>query len=121
MRYRKLSSDGDYVFGNGQIDFYRDVPDAVAQAVKTRLELWLGEWFLDTQEGTPYMQGVLGKHSEDLANATIQDRAIGAQGVVNIFDYQSDLDPVTRALTARFTVNTIYGPTTLEIENYKLY
>lgn len=121
MRYRKLSPTGDYVFGNGQKDFYRDVPEAVGQAVKTRLLLWLGEWFLDTTEGTPYMQGVLGKHSQDLANATIQDRAINTQGMVDIKNYQSNVNQEARAMTVQFNIDTIYGPSQVDMANYINY
>ncbi len=118
MRYRKLTADGDYTFGGGQADFYRDVPDAVGQAAKTRLLLWLGEWFLDVQEGTPYMQGVLGKHSIELANATIQSRVLATQGLTNITNYNAEKNPDERSLAVQFTIDTIYGPTAVEIENY---
>jgi len=121
MRYRKLSEDGDYTFGNGQKDFWRDEPDAVAQSVKTRLLLWLGEWFLDIGEGTPFLQGILGKYSEEQANITIQDRVVNTTGVTNIETYESLKDVNNRALSVTMTLNTIYGPTDLEISNYVNY
>ena len=43
MRYRKLDEDGDYSFGRGAADFWVNVPDAPAQAVRTRLALWQGQ------------------------------------------------------------------------------
>lgn len=121
MRYRKLTEDGDYTFGNGQMDFWRDVPEAVGQAVKTRLLLWLGEWFLDIEEGTPFMQGILGKYSITEADVTIQDRALGTQGILDLSNYQSELEPTTRALSAEFDIDTIYGPTAVQVANYANY
>ncbi len=53
MRYRREDENGDYSFGQGDATFLTDTPEAVAQAVKTRLALWRGQWFLDTEEGTP--------------------------------------------------------------------
>ena len=120
MRYRKLTG-GDYTFGNGQMDFYRDVPQAVGQACQTRLLLWLGEWFLDIQEGTPYLQSILGKHSQEAANVTIQDRALGTQGLTGLSGYQSEIDPDTRLMTVQFDIDTIYGPTKVQIQNYANY
>lgn len=121
MRYRKLSPTGDYVFGNGQKDFYRDIPEAVGQAVKTRLLLWLGEWFLDIDSGTPYMQGILGKYSIEKANVTIQDRVLRTQGVRGIQNYQSELEANSRSMTIQFDVDTVYGPTPVEVQNYGNY
>lgn len=121
MRYRKLSPSGDYVFGNSLLDFYIDTPDAVAQSVKTRLQLWLGEWFLNTDEGTPYMQGVIGKYNKETADTTIQDRILSTEGVTNFEDYESVIDPDTRLFSVSLTLNTIYGPTQLEISNYANY
>lgn len=118
MRYRRLSQTGDYTFGNNQNDFYRDVPAAVGQACETRLRLWLGEWFLDTAEGTPYMQGVLGKHSENQANVTIQNRVIGTLGLTGFNNYESTLNTETRALSVRFDIDTVFGPTKVQIQNY---
>lgn len=123
MRYRKLTADGDYSFGASQLDFYRDVPEAVGQAAQTRLLLWLGEWFLDTEEGTPYMIGILGKHPnlKERSDITIQDRVAGTQGFVDIDQYESIIDPETRLQTVNLSINTIYGPTLVQIENYKNY
>ena len=118
MRYRKLDADNDYVFGNGQKDFYRDVPAAVGQAALTRLLLWLGEWYLDITEGTPYIQGVLGKHGKTQADVTIQDRVLNTQGLTTIEDYNSEIDPNTRGMDVSFNINTIFGPTQLQVDNY---
>jgi hypothetical protein len=118
MRYRKLTSDGDYSFGSGQKDFYRDVPDAVGQAVKTRLELWLGEWFLNVDDGTPYLISVLGKQNKKTADTTIQNRILTTEGLVSIQEYESAIDPDTRRMSVTTTVNTVYGPTELDVANY---
>lgn len=121
MRYRKLSADDDYTFGNGQLDFWQDVPDAVSQACKTRILLWLGEWFLDITDGTPFMQGIFGKYSLEQANVTIQDRALGTQGLTNISNFTSSIDPDNRLMSCQFTIDTIYGPTDVDIQNQQNY
>lgn len=118
MRYRKLSPTGDYTFGSGQLNFYRDVPEAVGQAVQTRLNLWTGEWFLDSDEGTPYLEGILGKHSQTDANNVIIQRTSGTQGFADITEFSSEIDPNTRAMTVNETIDTIYGPTTVTLQNY---
>lgn len=127
MRYRKLTTDNDYSFGNGQLDFYRDVPEAVGQAVLTRLLLFLGEWYLNIEAGTPYFQGVLGKHSQLTADTTIQQSILnttdgqGAIAVTDISKYESTLNPDTRALDAETAIDTIYGPTQIQIQNYTIF
>lgn len=100
------------------MDFYRDVPAAVGQACDTRLRLWVGEWFLDNQEGTPYMQGVLGKHSKAQADATIQGRVLGTQGLTGFKNYESTLNSQTRRLSVRFDIDTVFGPTQVDLANF---
>ena len=111
MRYRKLTSDGDYSFGHQQYDFYRDSPEAVAQAVKTRLMLWLREWYLDLEDGTPWLDGILGKGTDLTADAFIRARILGTTGVVEIVDgtYSSTLDRDARKLSVSCTIDTVYG------------
>ncbi len=68
MRYRREDDDGDYTFGEGDDTWLVNSPEAVAQAIKTRFLLWYGQWFLDTTEGTPWIQSVLGKQKPDTYN-----------------------------------------------------
>lgn len=117
MRYRKLSPSGDYTFGNGLLNFWIDVPDAVAQAIKTRLQLWSGEWFLDVTEGTPWLVTVLGKHSQDEADITVQERVNDTQGMLQIANFDSDIDADDRKYSVTMTVNTIYGPTQIQMDS----
>lgn len=131
MKYRKLSPTGDYVFGGGLRDFYIDEPAAVGQAVRTRLLLWRGEWSFDTSQGTQYLDGILGKRTTQEADQTIQVRVLDttvplagggtAIGVTNIQKYESDRDTVRRSFSVQMTINTIFGPTAVDLQNYRNY
>lgn len=112
MRYRTLPPDDDYVFGQGPSEFLVDSPDAVAQAVRTRLRLSTGEWFLDTTEGTPYATEILGAGTQSLYDSAIKERVIGTPGVTSIDAYASSLGQ-DRALLVTMTISTQYGQTTL--------
>ena len=115
MRYRKLDANGDYTLGN-QAAFYVNQPEAVAQAVLTRLKLWTGEWFLNTTDGTPWMQEILGKRRVSVnPDAAIKQRILGTQGVKEITDYASSFDGNSRTLSVSCSLNTIYGTTTLSV------
>ncbi|CAB3729315.1 hypothetical protein LMG3458_04690 [Achromobacter deleyi] len=109
MRYRKMDANGDYSFGGQQADFHRDTPEAVAQAVKTRLMLLRGEWFLDTSEGMPWRTEVLGKRFEASYDGAIRERILGTPGVTGIAEYSSRLDAESRALAVAATISTLYG------------
>ena len=118
MRYRKLSATGDYMFGNGQADFLVNSPETVAQAVQTYLRLFLGEWYLNVNDGTPWLEGVLGYNSKEQADQTLISTILGIQGVQNISNWESTQDPTTRKYTSiSAVVDTIYGQTQLQMEN----
>lgn len=109
MRYRKLSRDGDYVIGGSSV-FLRNTPETVAQAVVTRLRLFLGEWFLDVTEGTPYQTQVLGRHTEATFNPAIRQRILETEGCTGIVEYESQFNPDTRELSVTAVIDTEYGP-----------
>jgi hypothetical protein len=111
MRYRKQDEDNDYVLGTGK-DFYVDEPAAVAQSVRTRLELATGEWFLDSEEGTAY-DDVLGSHTQNSRDIVLRDRALGTPGVNEITGYSSSVDRKTREFQVQINLDTIYGQTTV--------
>lgn len=109
MRYRKLDNTGDYSFGHGQADFYRDSPECVAQAVLTRLRLFAGEWFLDVSEGTPWTQAVLGMHTADTRGPALRERILNTEGVTEIISFDAVYNGETRKLTVNATIGTRYG------------
>lgn len=113
MRYRKQDENGDYTFGNGLNNFHIDNVDAVAQAIDTRLKLWVGEWFADVSDGTGWSQAILGKHSQNLYELTLRQRVLDTQGVISIQEFQSVLEPNTRSLVVTMVVETVYGQTDL--------
>jgi len=114
MRYRRLEAGtDDYSFGQGQVNFYKDDPVGVAQAVLTRLRLWLTEWFLDIEEGMPWVEGVLGKQQQTTADNTIRAHVLETQGVSSITDYGSQFNPDNRTLAVQIEIDTIYGPITI--------
>lgn len=114
MKYRKLDANGDYVFGKGAGNFYKDQPEAVGQAVRTRLGLVVGEWFLDITQGTPYNSQILGAGKIGLYDHAIQDVITNTQGVTGLVAYNSQVDPATRAASVTGTINTIYGVTAIQ-------
>lgn len=118
MRYRKLSATGDYMFGNGQADFLINSPAAVAQAIETELRLFLGEWYLNVNDGTPWLEGVLGYNSKEEADETLIAIILGVQGVQNLTNWNSTYDPTTRAYSSvSAIIDTLYGQTQLQMEN----
>lgn len=115
MKYRKQTETGDMVFGNGLLDFYIDTPEAVGQAVETRLKLWVGEWFLNVTEGTEYQTNVLGTGKSQSAGPVIRQRILETEGVTEIVSFDLNVNAETRRLSIESTINTIYGQTNIEV------
>lgn len=109
MRIRKVSADGDYVFGGDQASILRDSPDAVGVLVEARLNLWQEQWYLDATAGTPFEQQVLGRRTEGLRDAALRARILSTQGVVSLKGYNSVLDRQTRAFTVSAEIQTAYS------------
>jgi hypothetical protein len=107
MRYRVLDTLGDYTIGK---PFLVNSPECVAQAISTRLKLWRKEWFVDTTDGTPYNEQVLGKRNERSPDVAIKQRILGTPGVISIASFISAFDGNMRQLTITATVDTLYGP-----------
>lgn len=112
MRYRPLGPGGDYTIG---VPFLVNTPATVGQAVLTRLKLLKGEWFVDTSDGTPWYQSILGKHHGSNPDAFIKQRILATPGVVSIAAYSSTFDGPSRTFTISATINTVYGVTTITL------
>ena len=113
MRVRKLDSSGDMVFGGSQAAFYVDQAEAVGQIVYTRISLWLGQWFLNTADGTPWLTEILGKYTADSRDPAIRKRILDAPGVLDIVGYNSSFTSNNRSWSVGASINTIFGPVSI--------
>lgn len=116
MRYRREDANGGYTFGQGDDTWLINSPEAVAQAVKTRFLLWYGQWFLDTTEGTPWIQSVLGKQKPETYNLAIRRRILETRGVNSIIAFDTTLNTSSRRVVFTATIDTLYGTTTVTSE-----
>jgi len=111
MRVRKQDGTGDMSFGRGQADYWINVPDGSGQVAKTRLALWLGQWFLDRTDGTAWQTKVLGKYTGSTRDAVIRARMLGTPGLTAIAAYSSALNRETRGFDVTARIETAYGQT----------
>lgn len=107
MRVRKLDENDDMSFGHGDRDYLINSPLAVAQSIKTRLSLWRGEWFLDTEEGMPWLTDILGKPKTPVEY--IRMKILETSGVKEIKSFETYQDQKTRKVTVTVELSTIYG------------
>jgi hypothetical protein len=109
MIVRRLDANGDMTFGQGLANFARD-SEAVAQNVKTRLLLLLGEWFLDVSDGVPYLEQIFVKPENlQLTESVLKSRIVETEGVDELRTFELLFDRATRKVTVIATVTTIYG------------
>ncbi len=60
------TSEGDLQIVNGRLVLEKDPAKVAAITIRNKLLRWKGSWFLDTEEGIPYLKFVLRK-APDLA------------------------------------------------------
>lgn len=83
---------------------------AIQQDLQQTLQLWLGEWFLDTTVGVPYRQQILVKNpSIDLVQADLINAALDVRGVVEIIDFSIEYDSTNRAASVFMSAKTSNG------------
>lgn len=103
---RRLIENDDY-----SLSFSSDT-EAIRQRLVARLQMFQGEWFLDTSAGAAWLQKVLIKPADIVkAESEIKRVILQTSGVVSLESIESDLDRATRELTVSFTAITETGDT----------
>jgi hypothetical protein len=84
---------------------------SIAQAVRIRLQFFLGEWFLDLSVGVPYFEQILIKNP-DVRNVQglIRKEILATPGVLSLLALKLVYDSAGRELTVTYTANTDFGP-----------
>lgn len=84
--------------------------DRVRQNILIKLRLWSGEWFLDTEFGTPYLEDILGKRiSLGGAIAAIRAAILEVDAVDAIPEFNYSFNRKSRTLNYNFTASTSFG------------
>lgn len=84
------------------------------QKLKIRLWFFLGEWFLDTSEGTPFHQSILVKNPNiPLIDTLLKSRILETEGVTGLESYESTYDSARRSFRVDFQAQTDAGLVTV--------
>lgn len=115
MTVRRIDPDtGDIVTAG---DMFISGREEVAQTIRTRLRLFVGEYFRDITEGTPWYQTILGKGATlSERDAAIKRRILRTDGVVQVVQFSTDYDVTTRVFTVQADVVTQYGTIGINID-----
>lgn len=107
MTVRALDENGDIATRGVQFIHERD---EIAQTIKTRLALFLGEYFRNIKDGTPWYEQILGKFvSLDTVEAVLRARIANTQGVIRLTSFSTDFDLDARKYSLTAGVLTQYG------------
>ncbi|MBQ2285552.1 MAG: hypothetical protein II244_07805 [Clostridia bacterium] len=112
MRVRNVDKNWDWTFGNGQLNYSRNI-NAVALDIQMRLKEWYNDCFFNLNQGIPW--GVrLGSHNQkQLLDEDVQNTVLSVEGVLNIFNFTSQVNG--RRYTCQFEVYTAYSIETIPI------
>ena len=107
MKARKLSVDGDYSFGNNKQD-YATGSEAVAEAIRSKVLLFYGEWWENLGSGIPMFQSIIGQVNKENVKNSMQlllaERIMEVPKVTSVNSVVVTLDG--RTATASINVST---------------
>lgn len=117
-----LDSSGDLDLSTNDIQIVSGLA-AIRQELQIRFRFFLGEWFLNREEGVSYIRDVLVKNpNEPQVLALLSEVARSTPGVEVIRSFLFDLDSATRALTgtgefgANIDDELVFAPFVVEVE-----
>jgi hypothetical protein len=87
-----------------------DATDALAQRLRIRFRFFLGEWFLNQNEGIPYFRDVFVKNpSRALLTSLFRDVVLNTPGIASVQSFELEMDASARSLSVRFDALTSTG------------
>lgn len=100
---------GDLVVQNGDLMIVNN-GERVAQQVLITLREWLGEWFLKTNDGVPYLEYILVKNPNEAHVRQVLSEAIqSVKGVKGVTELEFAFNRILRTLTVSYEIDTDYG------------
>jgi hypothetical protein len=103
----KISTANDLIIENNDLSLVVG-RDEIAQVLRQKLRLFLGEWFLDTREGLDYYGVVLKKNVDPgKLDALFKEAILSSRGVVELINFKLELSQ--RTLSLEFVARTSDG------------
>lgn len=100
---------GDLVVQNGDLMIVSN-GERVAQQVLITIREWLGEWFLKTSDGVPYLEYILVKNPNEAHVRQVLSEAIqSVEGVKGVTELEFAFNRILRTLTVSYEIDTDYG------------
>nr|DAR09328.1 MAG TPA: baseplate wedge protein [Caudoviricetes sp.] len=100
---------GDLIVRNGDLMIVNN-GERVAQQVLITLREWLGEWFLKTSDGVPYLEYILVKNPNEAHVRQVLSEAIqSVEGVKGVTELEFAFNRILRTLTLSYEIDTDYG------------
>ncbi len=97
-----IIKDGDFLL--------IDNAERVAQQIKVKLLTLLGEWFLDTTWGVPYLEYILIKQpNKSLIYQILREQILSVDDVKGLNSLDLGYDVKSRTLAVSYEANTDYG------------
>lgn len=101
----QLDNTGDLLISHFGISTTTDAVSALVQRLKIKLQLFKGEWFLNTNAGVPYFQEIFVKGFDQAYVDTIfRSIIINTTDVKSLQKYSSSFDRTNRKFSFTFTV-----------------
>jgi len=111
-----FDTEGDLLIEDYDISFLEGI-DQIIQNVAFRLRFFLGEWYLDIEEGIPYYQELFIKAPNQIRiESILKQEIVETEGVNDLTKFASEFNPELRKFSVIFSAMTDEGLFTLEIE-----
>lgn len=108
MRVRRTDANGDWSFGRGRASYASD-SESVAQRVKSRLQSFRGDWFLDLGHGLPWFGRMEKPADLERLEGDVKRCILQTPGVDALLAFGMDFNRDTRKLTISVAVRDVYG------------
>lgn len=119
MKAFKWATQTDQFTGLSAYDILNEYETDPLQVIKSKLQILLatakGEWPPDPDFGLPIAQIKQNGNFPDVVAQLIANEILTVQNVSSVALNSDSFDATLRIYTASFTVNTVYGNTSVEV------
>ena len=107
----KLTTDNDIEVVNYAMSLIEE-DEAIKQRLLVALQIFKGEWFLDTDLGVPYFQTIFQKGvTKGVVDSILKRKIEAVEGVSRIVSFTSTLNNATRDYSCTFVCKTTTNET----------